>query len=109
MNRAVTPKEITAGYALAVITLCLGLYLGIKVGREDVGSLFLKGFYLMALLIVLKYTFSWGHQRGFPVADSDGRMSITNVLRNLVMTAIVWGLLLLVSAPLAMLAVRLAQ
>ena len=108
MNRTVTLKEIAGGYALAGITLCLGVYLGIKAGKED-GGIFLKSFYVLAVLITLNFTFAWGRLRGFAARREDGSIAVAHVVRNLVMSGIVWMCLIFLFAPLAMLAFRLAR
>jgi hypothetical protein len=101
MNRTITFKEITAGYALAGICFCLGLYFSLKVGDEH-GGAFLKLFYLVGALIVLKFTFAWGRMRGFAARREDGSFIVSHVLRNLVMSAIVWMGVSLAIAPFAM-------
>ena len=108
MNRITTLKEIAAGYALAGITLCLGIYLGIKMGDEP-GSTFTKVFYWLAVLIVMNFTFACGRIRGFSAKREDGSIAFGHVIRNLVMSAIVWVGVSLTFAPLAMIAFRLAR
>jgi hypothetical protein len=108
MNRTITPKEITAGYALAGICLCLGLYFSIKVGDEH-GGAFLKLFYLVAALIVLNFTFAWGRLRGFAARREDGSFIVGHVLRNLVMSVIVWIGVSLAIAPITMFVFRLTR
>ena len=108
MIRIITLKEITAGYALAGISLCLGFYFSIKVGDEH-GGAFLKIFYLLAALIVLNFTFAWGRLRGFAATRNDGSLALGHVVRNLVMSAIVWMGVLFIFAPLMMLVFRLTR
>ena len=108
MNRTITPKEIAAGYAVAGICLCLGVYFSIKVGDVDRGAL-LKIFSLLAALIVLNFTFAWGRLRGFAARREDGSIAFGNVLRNLVMSVIVWFAVVFVFAPLFLFAFRLAR
>ena len=102
------PKEIACGFALAGITLCLGVYFSVKAGDEG-GTSLMRLFYFVAIFIVLKFTFAWGRRRGFPAKRDDGSIAISHVLRNLVMAAIVWSVLLLVFAPLVMLAFQLTR
>lgn len=66
-------------------------------------------FYVAAVLIVLKFTFAWGRNRGFPMTKEDGSIVISHLLRNLVMTAAVWIVLLFIFAPMVMLASRAGQ
>jgi hypothetical protein len=108
INSTVTHKEIAAGYLLAGVILCLGFYFGAKI-EGDAGSMFLRGFYLFAALIVLKYTFAWGRNRGFPVRRDDGSIAISHIVRSLVMAAIVWLLLSFLFAPLTMVAFKLGR
>lgn len=108
MTTTNTPKEIAGGFALAGITLCLGVYFSVKAGDEG-GTSLMRLFYFVAVFIVLKFTFAWGHRRGFPAKREDGSIAISHVLRNLVMAAIVWSVLLLVFAPLVMLAFQLTR
>lgn len=108
MTTTITPKGIASGFALAGLTLSVGVYCGVKAG-DDGGTALLRLFYIVAVLIVLKYTFAWGRRRGFPVRREDGSIAISHVFRNLVMAAIVWAMLLLVFAPLVMLAFKLAR
>jgi hypothetical protein len=104
----VTPTEIASGFACAVATLCLGLYLSVKAGGEA-GTLLIRIFYILAVLIVLRFTFAWGQIRGFPLRGHDGGIALSHVLRNLVMAAIVWVVLLFISAPLMSLAFDFAR
>jgi hypothetical protein len=108
MNRIITLKEITAGYALAGIALCLGFYFSIKVGGED-GGAFLKMFYLLAVLIVLNFTFAWGRLRGFPARRKDGSIAVDHVVRNLVMSVIVWIGVMFFFAPIMMFVLRITR
>jgi hypothetical protein len=109
MNRILTFREIGVGYAIAGITLCLGLYFGIKIGNGDPSGLILKSSYLLAVLIVLKFTFAWGRLRGFSPRNEDGSISVSHMLRNLVMAVLVWVMLSALFAPFLLLAVKLAR
>lgn len=108
MTTTNTPKEIAGGFALAGITLCLGVFFSVKAGDQG-GTAVMRLFYLVAILTVLKFTFAWGRLRGFPARREDGSIALSHVFRNLVMAAIVWGVLLLAFSPLVMLAFKLAQ
>ncbi len=108
MTTTNTPKEIAGGFALAGVTLCLGVYSSVKAGGDG-GAALMQLFYIVAILIVLKFTFAWGRRRGFPAKNEDGSIAISHVLRNVVMAAIVWGVLLFVFAPLIMFAFQLAR
>ncbi len=108
MTTTNTPKEIAGGFALAGITLCLGVFFSAKAGDEG-GTALMRIFNIVAVLTVLKFTFAWGRRRGFPARKEDGSIAISHVLRNLVMSAIVWGVLVLVFSPLVMVAFKLAR
>jgi hypothetical protein len=108
MNPSTTHKEIAAGYLLAGVTLCLGFYFGIK-AEGEIGTMFVRGFYLLAVLIVLKFTFAWGRSRGFAARREDGSIAISHVLRNLVMAAIVFAVLSFLFAPLMMITFKLTR
>ena len=71
--------------------------------------LFLRGFYWLAVLIVIKITFDWGRLKGFASRNTDGSLALGNIVRSLVMSFFVWLLLLLASAPLTMAAFKLAR
>jgi len=106
MSRSITHKEITAGYTLAGVTLCLGIYFSLKVG-DEYGGAFLKIFNLLAALIILNFTFAWGRLRGFAARREDGCIALGHVVRNLVMSVIVWMGVVFGFAPLAMSVFRL--
>ena len=108
MTATNTPKEIAAGFALAGLTLGLGVYLSMKAGDEG-GTAVIRIFYAVAVLIVLRVTFAWGRRRGFPAVNEDGGIVVSNVLRNVVMAGLVWVVLILLIAPLIMAAFRLAR
>ena len=108
MNPSVTAREISAGYLLATITLCLGFYFGLK-AEGEAGTMFIRGFYLLAGLIVLKFTFAWGRIRGFAVRGEDGSIVVSHVLRSLVMAAIVSVALLFLTVPFMMLAFKFTR
>jgi hypothetical protein len=108
MSQSITFKEIAAGYAVAGITLCLGLYLGMKV-RGDAGCLFITGSYLLAVFIILNFTFAWGRLRGFAAKKDDGGIAVSHIIRNLVMAALVWVMFSFFIWPFAMLVVMLAR
>ncbi len=108
MTTTSTPKEIATGFALAGFTLCLGTFLATKAGDMG-GTALMRISYALAVLIVLKFTFAWGRYRGFPARARDGSIAISNVVRNLVMAAIVWAMLLLFVAPLVLLSFNLAR
>lgn len=108
MTTTNTPKEIAVGFALAGLTLCLGTFLAIKAGDVG-GTALLRIFYIVAVLIVLKFTFAWGQYRGFPARREDGSIVISHVLWSFVMALIVWAVLLLLFAPLVMVAFTLAK
>jgi len=108
MTTTNTPREIAAGFALAGLTLCLGMYFSMEAGEYGGDTIF-RLFEAVAVLIVLRVTGAWGRRRGFPARKEDGHIVILNVLRNLVMSAIMCGVLLLVFAPLFMIAFRFAR
>jgi hypothetical protein len=59
-KRLVTGNEIVGGYALAGITLCLGVYFSTLVGPGDAWLAVSRPFSILAALIVLKCTFRLG-------------------------------------------------
>ncbi|HVZ64332.1 MAG TPA: hypothetical protein VG936_07160 [Lacunisphaera sp.] len=83
-----SPKEIVAGYAIAAIALAAGPVLGLAAG-DPAFTIFVRGFGLLALGIVLKYTFALGRLRGFAAHRADGALDLTNSLRCLVASMIV--------------------
>jgi hypothetical protein len=109
MNQSVTYKEIAGGYILAVATLCLGVFLGTKVQGTEAGSFIPRGFTLLAVFIVLKYTFAWGQLRGFAAKRADGRIDLDHVVRNLAMSALVWVMLTILFGPLFSISFQLAR
>jgi hypothetical protein len=109
MDRTINGKEIAAGFAVAAATLCLGFYLSVLVRREDVSTLFLRGFGLLAIGIVLKYTFALGRLRGFPVRREDSSIDVSNLLRNLVAAAIVLFCVVFLSGPFIAASIRFAR
>lgn len=104
-------KIILGGYAVAGFTLILGFFLSLKVspvlvGSIDVGTLYLRAFYLLALAIVFNFTLAWGRMRGFPLRLADGSFSFMHLLRISVMTAIVWFAVCFLSGPVALFLTR---
>lgn len=108
MNSAANPKDVIGGFFLAAVTLCFAGYLGAKLDGS-VGGLLVKAFYYGSLVIVAWSTFRWGGIRGFLTVREDGSVSLSNLIRNLVMTAIIWLVLLVVVAPLFAVAFRLGR
>ena len=95
MNRDITPKEIAAGFACAAATLFAGFYFSMRfgseeIGRQDIGTMFWRGFGLIAGAIILKYTFALGRLRGFAVERADGTIDLDNFIRTLVASALVF-------------------
>lgn len=87
---------------LAVATLCIGFYLSIRMaqaGQELVATMLNRIFYFAAVAVVVKYTFTLGISRGFPVGQADGSIHFGNLLRNLVATLVVLGCLSLLAGP----------
>jgi hypothetical protein len=109
VNRAITFQEITAGYALAAVTLCVGIYLGLEAGGEMAGLLLTPGFSLLAAFIVLKYTFAWGKRRGLAVRREDGTVAVNHLVKNLLMAAAVWVVMGVAFGPLILFVTRLAR
>jgi hypothetical protein len=108
MNPCLSHKEIAAGYLVAGVTLCLGIYFGMNI-EGNIGTMLVRGFYLLAVLIVLKFTFAWGRIRGFAARREDGSIAVSHVLRNLVMAGIVSAVLLFLLAPFMMLVFKLTR
>jgi len=102
-------KEIATGYALAGVTLCMGVYFNLKIGPGGVGEFVFRTLEFMAAVLILKYTFEWGRHRGFPVGRADGTIAVGNLIRNLVMSAIVLGAVAAAFGPLMLLVVLLAR
>lgn len=99
----VAPFELFAALALAVGTICLGVYLSFAVGTvapvADVGTFLMRLCTLVAVLIVMKYTFAVGRARGFPIRRADGRLHGENLLRNLVASVLAFFCVGLLSTP----------
>lgn len=108
-KRLVTGNEIVGGYALAGNTLCLGVYFSTLVGPGDAWLAVSRPFSILAALIVLKCTFDWGRLRGYPARRDDGAIAWTNVVRNLVMSAIVGIGVTFAAGPIAIVAVQLGK
>lgn len=108
MTSTPTPKEIIGSFALAGMTLCLGVFFSTKVGGDG-GTAIMRLFQIVTVLIVLKATFAWGRLRGFPARTEAGTIAVPHVVRNLVMAAIMCTVLLLAFGPLEMLAFKLAR
>ncbi len=103
------PKQSAAGFALAAITVALGVYFGTKLASEATALFWLRVFYAMATVLVVKSVFIWGETRGFPIRRADGRIHFAHLFRNLVMAAIAIPVVLLLAAPLSWLAFQLAR
>jgi hypothetical protein len=108
MSSSVSRKDIAGGYFVAAAILCLGYYFGMQV-EGSAGTMLVRGFYVLAGLVVLKVTFAWGRIRGFAAKGDDDRIVFSHVLRILVMAAIVSAALLLLTAPMMMLAFKLTR
>ncbi len=98
MNAVTTRKEIAAGFALAALTLCAGFWFSVRAGELGATAL-MRIFGLIAILIVVKYTFALGRLRGFPARRGDGRLHFENCLRNLFAAAIVFFCVMWLSGP----------
>lgn len=101
-------SEILGGYAIAILTFCLGIYFATKLGGSDSTAVF-RVFFVVGVLIIAKFTFVWGRLRGFAVKDADGHICVSNLQRNIVMTALMLVVLLIASGPALMLSFRLAR
>ena len=95
MTRIASPRAIVAAYLLAVAALSAAMLFAMSSGGAVSTSTVRVGVAIAAIL-VLASTFAWGGRRGFHVKDPDGRISITNVLRNLVMSVIMAGVVIFV-------------
>jgi hypothetical protein len=109
MNQITSRKEIIGGYALAGVTLCLGVYLGTKIDIGAAGSLVIRTFSVIAALTVLKFTFEWGRLRGFSVGREGGGIAVGNLVRNLMMSAIVFVVITVLFGPLILFAFQIAR
>jgi hypothetical protein len=109
MNPISIPKQVLAGFAVAVFALCVGVYFGTKLGGEDVGSFLLCLFYFLAAVATLKSIFEWGRIRGFPIRREDGRIHFGHVIRNLTMVVVVVPLLMILSGPFVIATFQLAR
>ncbi len=109
MNSFPSPKQVLAGFAIAVFALCMGVYFGTKLGGEGTGGFLLRLFYLLAAIAVLKSIFEWGRIRGFPIRREDGRIHFGHLIRNLTMAVVVVPLLMILSGPFVMAAFQLAR
>lgn len=103
------PKQSAAGFALAAVTVALGIYFGTKLTSEAAALFWLRGFYAMAMMVVVKSVFIWGEARGFPLRRADGRIHFAHLFRSLVMAVIAIPVVLLLAAPLSWLAFQLAR
>ena len=107
-------SEIFCGYLLAGLTLCVGFYLALSVESSpldgfDAGTIYLRGFYGLAVAITFICTAWWGKRRGFPIIAEGGAIRFGNLLRSVVMTAIVWFLIGMVFAPVLIQTARLGR
>lgn len=109
MNSLSIPRQVLAGFAIAIFALCLGVYFGTKLGGDDAGTFLLRLFSLLAMVAVLKSVFAWGRIRGFSLRNEDGRINIGHLVRNLTMVAVVVPIFMILSGPFVMAAFRLAR
>ena len=61
-------SEILGGYAIAILTFCLGIYFATKLGGSDSTAVF-RVFFVVGVLIIAKFTFVW-----VACADSPSKM-----------------------------------
>ena len=108
MEATLSPRKIAVNFVLAGAIACLGFHLSMRLPGEA-GTTLIRVAYLAAALVVLRFTFGWGRVRGFPAYRADGGLALDHILRNLVMAAILCGLLLLVCAPFMLLLSALAR
>ena len=87
----------------------LGVYGRTKLAGEEVGLFTLRAFYALAAVAVLKSVFIWGAARGFPIRREDGRIHFAHLVRNLVMVVVAVPMILLIAAPLSLMAFQLAR
>lgn len=97
------------GFALAGVAVAVGVYFGTKLAGEEVGLFTLRAFYALAAVAVLKSVFIWGAARGFPIRREDGRIHFAHLVRNLVMVVVAVPMILLIAAPLSLMAFQLAR
>jgi hypothetical protein len=109
MSTLSIPKQSVAGFALAGVTVALGIYFGTKLASEEAGLFLLRVFYVLAAVAVFKSVFIWGEARGFPIRREDGRIHFVHLFRNLVTVAIAIPVVLVLAAPLLLLAFQLAR
>lgn len=109
MNSLALPRQTAAGFLLAACSLAAGVYFATRLAAEPSGHFLLLVFYALAGLALLKAVLVWGAARGYPIRRADGRLHLAHLLRNLLMAALAIPLLLILSAPLAMLAFSLAR
>src|SRR3954466_4474363 len=103
------PKQSAAGFALAVVTVAIGVYFGTKLASEGTGLFLLRLFYFLAAAAVFKAVFIWGEARGYPIRREDGRIHFASLFRNIVMAATIAPIVLLLAIPLCLLAFQLAR
>ena len=101
-------KEIAAGYALAILTFCLGTFFATKLHGGESTAVF-RFFFVVGALIVARFTFAWGRLRGFAAMNPDGHVCFSNVQRNIVMTGLMLFVLLFVASPALMISFQLAR
>ena len=108
MTHITSPREIFAAYLLAVVALSASILCGMLIGGPS-GSFAGRFGLAVAGVLVLVATFAWGSRRGFYVKDSRGRVSITNISRNLVMSAIMAGAVLFVVGQVVFWSMRMTK
>lgn len=101
---------IAASYLmLPFVLLCLGIYIGVKMGRAGGGGLYLKVVYFLALPVALRCMFEWGRFRGFPARKEDGSIIAANVVRILIRSVVVWVWVCLTCTVIVMFVLQLAR
>ena len=109
MTTSSIPKQSVGGFILAAVTVALGVYFGTKLASEGAGIFLLRLFYSLAAVAALKSVFIWGEARGFPIRREDGRIHFANLFRNLVMAVVAAPVILILAAPLSLVAFQLAR
>src|SRR5690349_3566318 len=94
--RILTPKILT-GYAIAVMVFAVALYAAMVLGPQgrSVTLLCMVG----SVSLVAAGTFRWGALTGFPIFSRERGFSLEFLLRNLVMTVLVLGVLDILAGP----------
>ena len=89
---------IFAAYGTAIAVFALALFAGFSIGGRA-GLEIARVIAIGCLILVTIATFRWGEQRGYKIVVPGKGLSVENLLRNLVMTACVVTILVILGSP----------